>query len=77
MKERVVVWAGEWRDVQHHAPAPPTDTPTSWDGTTDCGLTATLTWVHPEHVDSGILCEGCIAATGTAPQLAGEDLGPV
>ena len=73
----VVVWAPPDLETQHHAAPPDDETSHEWDGTTVCGITGSLRWVHGEAVDRGVLCERCIAIGGTNPPLEGDHPGPV
>ena len=77
MAVTVRVWAPPDLQTQHVAAPPEDDTVKEWDGTTACGLTQPLRWIHGEAVDRGATCEACLAIAGTAPPLEGSDPGPV
>lgn len=72
--ERVRVWAGDDRTVQHTTEPPTDEIIRSWDGTTDCGLAGALQWVPPEVVDTTLACAACTDVTGTTPPLHGQDI---
>ena len=73
----VHVWAPGDTEVQYDAAPPDDDTTKEWDGTTVCGISGALRWVHGEAVDRAKACPACVAVVGTTPPLEGDDLGPV
>ena len=73
----VRVWALPDTEMQHDAAPPADDTTKEWDGTTVCGISGALRWVHGEAVDRAKTCPACVAVMGTTPPLEGDDLGPV
>lgn len=77
MAATVRVWALDDLETQHVSAPPDDDVAKEWEGTTACGLTGTLRWVHGEVVDAGKGCSACLAAAGTTPPLEGVDPGPV
>ena len=77
MDTMVHVWAPPDLDLQHLTVAPTDDTVRDWEGTTACGLTGALRWVHGETVDRGAVCEACTAVAGPNPPLQGDYPGPV
>jgi hypothetical protein len=77
MDAMVRVWALPDTEIQHDALPPSDDTTKEWDGTTVCGMSGPLRWVHGEAVDRAKTCPNCVAAVGTNPPLEGDDPGPV
>jgi hypothetical protein len=79
MGPRIRVWLGDDHAVMHHADASQTTgmDQRELEGVTDCGQPGRLTLVHGETVDTGKLCEGCMAVTGPNPALLGDSYGPV
>jgi hypothetical protein len=77
MAATVRVWVAPDLELQHVALPPPDDTTREWEGTTSCGASGTLRWIHGEVVDQGKTCEACLAVAGPTPPLEGDDPGPV
>ena len=77
MAQRVRVWQGQDRELQHFSDPPSDDTARRWEGTTVCGITGELSWIAPERVDAGSQCPRCEARVGPAPELEGDYPGPV
>jgi hypothetical protein len=79
MATTIRTWLDDDRRTMHHAPATEVEGMESgpFPGTTYCGLAGVLKLVHHENVDTGKLCEACLAATGTTPSLEGVSSGPV
>ncbi|MGI9016668.1 MAG: hypothetical protein ACR2HR_06115 [Euzebya sp.] len=79
MATKIRVWLDEDRLAMHHADSTQIDGMESGavNATTDCGRTGQLKLVHHENVDMGMLCPDCMAVSGVAPALEGDDYGPV
>lgn len=77
MDSMVRVWALPDLQTQHDTVPPGDDTAKEWEGTTACGISGTLRWVHGETVDRASTCRACADIVGTTPPLEGDHPGPV
>ena len=76
MAAQVYVWVGDDQQLQHVAVQPQDEVAREWEGVTACGLSGALQWIHPELVDRGNACPGCLEVAGTGPALGGAGMGP-